>query len=232
MGASADHCARPVAVESLGLARIDEADTFDGHLSAAVGGNEPWRRIKDEGVEEAVGLVVAGVALSVGGELYFQDIRFGVLRHLAPHKLAAYKVTFGIDVLVRMVTETAAQVSTVIVALKAGASKLDSDDSFCLDVAVAWCDGSDMWGCIVLEAGVGSWILDIDPVLVVQRDLEHGSLGSPDCWRRPCKRVDLKLIRSHLCCWSQLLFAGRVHQPGPKAVSQVCSVKHEAITLD
>ena len=70
LGARADHRAGPVAVESLGLARIDEADTFDGHLGAAVSGNEPWRRIKDEWVEEAIGLVVAGVALSVGGELF------------------------------------------------------------------------------------------------------------------------------------------------------------------
>lgn len=57
-------------------------------------------------------------------------------------------------------------------------------------------------------------------------------MGSPDCWRRPRKRIHVKLIRSHLSCGSQLLFAGRVDQPSPKTVSQVCSFKHEAITLD
>jgi hypothetical protein len=67
-----------------------------------------------------------------------------------------------------VITETAEQVSTVVRALKAGATQLNGDTLGCLHMAVAWCDGCDMWRRIVRKAGVGGWVLDIDPILAIQ----------------------------------------------------------------
>lgn len=73
----------PVAVLRPCLSRVDETDADDVHFGRAIDSKEFWVGVGDEGIVEAVSLVIVGVGLVVHSDFDLEHVWFGVARHFA-----------------------------------------------------------------------------------------------------------------------------------------------------
>jgi hypothetical protein len=105
------------------------------------------------------------------------------LRNLAFNQSRARQVGFGEYVLIWIVSETAEKIAAIIVSAgETSSTDLDNLVLSCLDVAESWTDTCDMWSSIEIVGLASVNVVDIVPLLLVERNLNQGVNWSTDLW--------------------------------------------------
>lgn len=180
----------------LHITRIYETNALDSHLCGSIGCNESWRGINDVRIIETELDIVVGVVKTIESDLDGQHIGLRVHWNLALDCAICHQLSWLIDSVVRRVSKSNLHVfARRILADEVGASDCHHLLILVLELSKGWINLDNMRRFIVGEAMSASWCLNIDPVLVVERDLNQ-CLGSD--WLRHRNHVDLLI---GIGCW-------------------------------
>ena len=206
----------------LSFACVHETNTFHCDFGSAVRRDEPGLRVDDVGIVEAELDVIVGVVEAVESDLDGQDIGLGVHGDLALDSSISHQLCWLVDGIIGRVAESHFHVF----AGRVLADEVSASDSHCLAIlALQWAerglDLSDMWRVIVSEAIRAVWRLDVDPVLIVERDLNQ-SMSAGRLWHR--NNVDLLVgvaVGIDLSRLRDDLLRGRIQVPDVQFISSL-----------